>query len=144
MLQNQELSVERIHRDHDHLVDLITRIKGLCTQRGVVENCRSCQPSQRNVCQGNVEQLILNFVEATLKHHLVETVYMTSAPQEHRVAHMRAHMSIAEQLKSIRVVFSEDGNCVVAIDGVDAALESLFSHFRDFDEPLENYLLAAA
>ena len=143
MPANGAYAVEKIRRDHDYLQDLITRIKGLCTQRGVVKDCRSCQPNHRSVCQGNVEQLILHFVEATLKHHLVESVYMATAPQAHRVAHMRAHMVIAEQLKSVRVVFSEDGNCVVAIDGIDIALSTLLSHIDEFDQALEGYLLAA-
>lgn len=141
---NQERHVEKIRRDHDRLLELVTRIKELCALRGQVNDCRSCQPGPRSVCQGNVEQLILAFVEATLKHHLVESVYMESAPPAHRQAHMRAHMAIAEQLKSIRVVFSADGNCVLAIDGIDAALTDLTRHFDEFDKPLEDFLLAPA
>ena len=144
MPPNGAHAVDKIRRDHDYLQELITRIKGLCTKRDTVMDCRSCPPNHRSVCQGNVEQLILHFVEATLKHHLVESVYMAGAPQAHRVAHMQAHMVIAEQLKSVRVVFSADGNCVVAIEGIDVALANLLHHIQEFDQALEGYLLAAA
>jgi hemerythrin len=144
MSPQQEHSVEKIHRDHDYLLELATRIKGLCTQRGLVESCRTCDPTHRTVCQGNVEQMILTFVESSLKHQLVESVYMHNAPAEHRIAHARAHLAIAEQLKTIRVVFAEDGNSMLAIEGIDAALATLREHIVEYDEPLEEYLRAAA
>ena len=62
----------------------------------------------------------------------------------HRIAHNQAHMEIAQQLKAIRVVFSEDGNCVRAIEGIDRIHQTLQAHFTDYDQQLEAYLLEAA
>lgn len=141
----REQAVEKLRRDHDYLIELASRIKGLCSQRGLQENCRECQPNQRNVCQGNVEQLIRSFVEFTLKHNLIESVYMErGVPVAHRTAHIQAHMEIAEQMKTIRAIFSEDGNSVLAIDGIDGVLLTLLAHFQEFDLTLENHLLAPA
>jgi hypothetical protein len=53
-------------------------------------------------------------------------------------------LSIAQKMKSIRAVFSEDGNCILAIEGIDHVLESLLAHIEEFDQPLEQYLLTAA
>lgn len=145
MLQIPAGAVEKIRRDHDYLIEQVHRIKGLCTESDSRENCLSCPGGRRNVCQGNVEQLILNFVEMTLKHNLIESVYMEEGvPKAHRIAHMAAHVEIAEQLKSIRVIFSEDGNCVLAIEGIDRVMGTLLSHFEEFDLPLESYLLTPA
>ncbi|MBK7416709.1 MAG: hypothetical protein IPJ38_18005 [Dechloromonas sp.] len=139
----RQQDVERIHRDHEIILGLITRIKAECTQNDSVQNCNTCQPNLRMVCRGNIEQLIKSFVEVTLKHNLIESMYMEEGvPQAHRAAHNRAHMEIAEQLKAIRVVFSADGNGIQAIEGVEQALTTLTSHFKDFDQELENYLLA--
>ena len=141
----REQAVEKIRRDHNYLIEMVDRIKGLCTQRDTRGNCRDCQSGVRNVCQGNVEQLIRSFVEVTLKHNLVETVYMDNGvPEAHRTAHMKAHLRIAEQMKTIRAVFSDDGNCVLAIEGIDNVLDALLAHFNEFDLALENYLLAPA
>lgn len=139
-----EQEVEKIRRDHGRMLELIERIKAECTQRDSIDNCNRCDSNLRVVCHGNIEQLIKAFVELTLKHNLVESMYMENGvPQAHRVAHNRAHMAIAQQLKSIRVVFSEDGNCILAIEGVDKALNSLQAHFEEYDRQLEGYLLAA-
>ena len=141
----REQAVEKIRRDHEYLIEMVDRIKGLCTQRDSRDNCRSCPAGVRNVCQGNVEQLIRTFVEVTLKHNLIESVYMENGvPEVHRIAHMKAHLKIAEQMKTIRAVFSDDGNCVLAIEGIDDVLDSLLAHFNEFDLALENYLLAPA
>ena len=141
----REQAVEKIRRDHEYLIEMVNRIKGLCTERDIRENCRSCQSGTRNVCQGNVEQLIRSFVEVTLKHNLIESVYMeNNVPEDHRTAHMQAHLQIAEQMKTIRAIFSDDGNCVLAIEGIDGVLITLQNHFRDFDLALENYLLEPA
>lgn len=141
----REQDVEKIRRDHDHMLGLIERIKAECTQRGRVDNCNACLPNLRVVCRGNIEQLIKSFVEVTLKHNLIESMYMEDGvPSTHRVAHNRAHMVIAEQLKAIRVIFSEDGNGILAIEGVDQALATLMTHFKDYDQELEGYLLAPA
>ena len=138
-------TVERMHRDHAHLVDMVARIKGLCGKTTPQKNCLACPQVERSVCQGNVEQLILSFVEMTLKHQLVESVHMQNkVPDSHRFAHIESHSLIAEQLKKIRAVFSDDGNCIVAIEGIDHALDSLLAHIKEFDQPFENYLLATA
>lgn len=144
MSAHSEHAVEKIRRDHDYLLTQIQRIKGLCSEHGQRRNCRGCLPSRHNVCQESVEQVILNFVEVTLRHNLVEAVYMEhGVPKAHRHAHLQAHIEIAEQLKAIRIVFAGDGNCVLAIEGVDRALTTLTAHFEEFDRPLEQYLLAA-
>ena len=141
----REQDVERMRRDHDLILGLITRIKSECTLRESAENCHACQPNLRVVCRGNIEQLIKSFVEMTLKHNLIESMYMEDGvPQAHRAAHNRAHMEIAEQLKAIRVIYSADGNGIQAINGVEQALASLTTHFKDFDQDLESYLLAPA
>ncbi|MFZ2854147.1 MAG: hypothetical protein WAZ34_08550 [Rhodocyclaceae bacterium] len=134
-----------MRRDHEAMLQMGVRIKSLCTQGNAVEDCGQCQPGQRMVCQGNVEQLIRTFVEVTLKHNLIESLYMEDGvPPAHRIAHNQAHMAQAEQMKAIRVVLSEDGNCIVAIAGIDGVLETLQAHFREYDQQLESYLLAPA
>jgi len=144
MPTNGEDAVERIRRDHEHMLQLIDRIRSQCTQRAVLNSCNDCDPVRRGVCHGNVEQLIRSFVETTLKHNLIESMYMEDhAPSAHRIAHNKAHMEIALQLKAIRVVFSEDGNCVLAIEGIDHIHQTLGAHFKDFDRQLESYLLEA-
>lgn len=141
----RQQDVEKIRRDHEIILGLIDRIKAECTQRDSVDNCNACQPNLRMVCRGNIEHLIKSFVEVTLKHNLIESMYMAECvPQAHRAAHNRAHIEIAEQLKAIRVIFSADGNGILAIEGVDQALTTLVTHFKDFDLELEGYLLAAA
>ena len=141
----REQDVEKMHRDHDLIIGLIARIRNECSKRESAENCQGCQPNLQMVCRGNIDQLIKSFVEITLKHNLIESMYMEDGvPQAHRAKHNRAHMEIAEQLKAIRVVFSSDGNGIVAIEGVERALATLLAHFKDFDQELEGYLLAHA
>lgn len=141
----REQAAERIRRDHENLINLVRRIKASCTQSGKVDNCNDCELSQPQVCHGNIEQLVRSFVEVTLKHNLVESLYMEQGvPQAHRIAHNQAHMQMAEQMKAIRVVFSKDGNCVLAIEGIDSVLAALQAHFAEFDQQLEGYLLAPA
>lgn len=145
MATAREQDVEKIRRDHQHMLELIACIKAECTQRDKVDNCNACDSSLRHLCHGNIEALIKTFVDATLKHILIESMYMEEGvPQAHRIAHNRAHMEISLQLKEIRVVFSRDGNCILAIEGVDQALASLLKHFTEFDQQLEDYLLAPA
>jgi hemerythrin len=145
MQSMQMESVEKIRRDHDHMLELIERIKAECTRTTRTGNCNDCQPTVRHVCHASIDQLIRSFVELTLRHNLVESTFMADVvPSEHRIAHNRSHLEIARQLKAIRVIFSEDGNCVLAIEGIDQALQSLLAHFDEFDRPLEAYLLAAA
>ena len=140
-----EQAVEKIQRDHDYLFELMDRIEAVCSKRYEQINCRSCSDEVRVVCQGNVHQLIQTFTEATLKHHAVEAFYMSDvAPPEHRTAHVRAHMAIAENLKAIRIGFSEDGNCITAIDGVEQALAAIRAHIEEFDAPFEAMLLQPA
>ncbi|MFZ2854140.1 MAG: hypothetical protein WAZ34_08515 [Rhodocyclaceae bacterium] len=145
MPQIREHAAERMRRDHEAMLQMGVRIKSLCTQGDAVDDCNQCQPTRRMVCQGNVEQLILAFVESTLKHNLIESLYMEDGvPSAHRIAHTQAHMAQAEQMKSIRVVLSEDGNCIVAIEGIDRVLATLQAHFTEYDEQLESYLLSPA
>ncbi len=137
-------SIEKLRQDHVYMIQLINRIKGMCPQRGVVASCADCSLGKQSVCRGNVEQLIRNFVEVTLKHNLLEGLYMEQgAPAEHRIAHNQAHLDIAEQLQHIRAVFSDDGNSLVAIEGIDQVLAALKTHETQFDAPLEEYLRMA-
>ena len=53
-------------------------------------------------------------------------------------------MEIAQQLKAIRAVFSECGNKILAIEGIEHVHQTLIAHFRDYDQPLEGYLNEAA
>jgi hemerythrin len=145
MPQIREQAAERMRRDHESLLEMVQRIKSLCSQGQQVDNCNKCPPNPRMVCQGNIEQLIRTFVETTLKHNMIESLYMEDGvPMTHRIAHNQAHLAMAEQMKSIRVVLSEDRNCVLAIEGIDRVLEALKKHFEEFDKPLEHYLLAPA
>lgn len=145
MPQIREQAAERMRRDHESLLEMVQRIKSSGTQRQQVDSCKQCPPNPRMVCQGNIEQLIRTFVEITLKHNMIESLYMEDGvPTAHRVAHNQAHLAMAEQMKSIRVVLSEDRNCVLAIEGIDRVLETLKKHFEEYDQPLESYLLAPA
>lgn len=140
----REQAVEKMRRDHEHMLQLIERIQAQCDQRDRLDSCQDCHSSQRGVCHGNIEQMIRSFVEMTLKHNLIESMYMDEiVPTAHRIAHNQAHMDIAQQLKEIRVVFTGDGNGIQAIEGIDRVRESLFSHFKEHDEKLEGYLAAA-
>lgn len=139
-----EESVERIRRDHAHMLHLIDRIRAECTERGNIATCNECTASHQGVCHGNIEQMIRAFVETTLKHNLIELMFMEDrVPAAHRIAHNQAHMDIAQQLKAIRVVFAEDSDCLLAIEGIDHVHQTLLSHFREFDEKLEAYLVEA-
>jgi len=145
MPQIRKEAAGRMRRDHDCMIELIQRIKATCTQVGAEANCDKCQPDRRQVCHSSVEQLIRSFVEVTLKHNVMESLYMDECvPAAHRQAHNQAHMAIAEQMKAIRVVLSEDGNCVLAIEGIDHVLSALLAHFSEFDQQLEGYLLEPA
>lgn len=138
----REEAAERMRRDHDVMIGLMRRIQSLCTQPVKSGNCHCCQSSQRDICQATIDQLLRAFVEATLKHNLIESLYMEEGvPPAHRLAHNQAHMEIAQQLKAIRLVLSEDGNCVLAIEGIDRVFATLQAHATDYDEKLEAYLL---
>jgi len=140
----QEEAIERMRRDHECMIELIRRIKATCTQIDVVDNCHRCQSGRRQVCHVEIRQLVAAFVETTLKHNVLESLYMEErVPKAHRQAHNQAHMVIAEQIKAIRIVLSEDGNCVLAIAGIDEVLRTLVTHFAEFDQQLEDYLLLA-
>lgn len=134
-------AVEMMLRDHKHLLQLIQRIEDQCTPNDRPERCRDCPEPQRGVCHGNIEQLIRAFVEATLKHNLTESAFMEGVlPTVDRVAHNRAHMEIAQQLKEIRVVFSGDGNGIQAIEGIARVRQTLLSHFKEHDLLLEFHI----
>ena len=144
MPSNGEDAVARIRRDHERMLQMVERIRSECTQQGKIDHCKDCAPNRRGVCHGNIEQLIRSFVETTLKHNVIESVFMEEvAPAAHRIAHNQAHMEIAQQLKAIRVVFSEDGNCVLAIEGIERIHQTLLAHFTDYDQQLETYCSAA-
>jgi hemerythrin len=144
MLLIREEAVARMRRDHAGMIELIRRIQGACTQPAAVDNCNHCPSSQRELCGSEIEQLLRAFVEATLKHNVIESLYMEQGvPAAHRQAHNRAHQRIAERLKTIRVVLAGDGNCVLAVNGIDEVLAELLAHFSEFDEQLERYLLTA-
>ncbi len=141
MAPDREQSIEKVHREHDHMLRLIERIKAVCSQQGRVDNCNDCNLSRRGVCHSDIEQLIRTFVEATLKHNFLEAMYIEHyVPAEERSAHIQAHLEIAQQLKDIRVVFSSDGNSVQAIEGIDRVHATLQSHFLEYDAQLESYL----
>lgn len=138
-------AVERMRRDHAYMLDLIHRIKASCDRSDKIDNCRDCGSNHREFCHSKIEQLIRTFVETTLKHNAIESLYMAeNVPKAHRIAHNNAHLAIAEQLRAIRVIFSEDGNCVLAIHGIDEVLQTLQSHFHEYDRALEAYLTTHA
>jgi hemerythrin len=126
------------------MLQLVDRIRAECNQRDKVESCYDCTSDRRGVCHGNIEQLVRSFVETTLKHNLIESMFMEElVPSAHRIAHNQAHMEIAQQLKAIRVVFAEDGDSILAIEGIDHIHQTLLAHFKDYDQQLEAYLSAA-
>jgi len=139
-----ESTFEKLAQDHTYIDVLIQQIASLCPSREVSDNCHQCAINKRNLCRSNVEHLIQNFVQVTLKHNLLESLWMEhSAPEAHRIAHNRAHLDIAEQLDQIRAVFADDGNSLVAIEGIDRIRATLRAHRHDFDAPLEAHLKAA-
>ncbi|OHC61594.1 MAG: hypothetical protein A2045_09930 [Rhodocyclales bacterium GWA2_65_20] len=141
----REQAVERIRRDHEYMIGLAQRIKDACTQGNDIDNCNGCRPDQRQVCHGNIEHLIRAFIEATQKHHLIESLLMEeSVPRPHRTAHRQAHVELTGRMKAIRVAFSADGNCMKAIEGIDDVLGTMQAHFEEYDQQLESYLLAPA
>lgn len=137
-------AVEMMLRDHEHLLQLIQRIEDQCNPPPRPERCHDCPDIQRGICHGNIEQLIRTFVEATLKHNLTESTFMEGVlPTRDRVAHNRAHLEIAHQLKAIRVVFSGDGNGIQAIEGIARVRQTLHLHFAKHDQLLETCLTRA-
>ena len=86
----------------------------------------------------------VNLREITLRHNLMESACMVGqVPEEHRVAHNRAHLQIAEKMRAIRLNFRRRGNGALAIRDVSEVLELLTSHLAEYDQQLESYLLAA-
>lgn len=136
--------IPKMRRDHDSLLQMIDRILAMCDRTGDLEHCTGCDAGRRVVCGGNIEQSIRVFVETTLMHNLFESALMKDhVPHDHRVAHQKAHIDIAEQLKGIRTVFARDGNGIVAIHGIDRVRDSLVSHFEEYDLLLEQFIAAA-
>ncbi len=72
----RDQAIEKMRRDHEHMLQLIQRIQAQCDQRDRLDNCNDCHSNQRTVCHGNIEQQIRAFVEMTLKHNLIESMYM--------------------------------------------------------------------
>jgi len=137
----REQAVERIRRDHEYMIELAQRIRDLCTQVKDRDSCNACQPSRRQVCHGDIDHLLRTFVEATQKHHVIESLLMENGvPQAHRLAHRRAHSSLTSQIKATRVLFSADGNCLMAIRGIDDVIAGMVAHFEEYDRQLEGYL----
>lgn len=145
MLLIREEAIERMRRDHEVMLGLIRRIQAVCSERGRSEDCAGCGEDRRTYCRSHVEQLVRAFVESTLKHNAMESLYMEDGvPDVHRRAHNRAHMVIAEQMKKIRIVLAADGNTVRAIEGIDEVLAALSAHFIEYDGHLECYLTESA
>lgn len=139
-----ESTFDKLAQDHAYMDALVAQIASLCASRDIAENCMECAAGKRNLCRSNVEHLIQNFIQVTLKHNLLESLWMeNSVPDAHRIAHNRAHLEIAEQLDQIRAVFADDGNSLVAIEGIDRIQATLRAHRLEFDSPLETHLKAA-
>lgn len=145
MAQPHDDSIHLMRRDHERLLQMIDRILAECDQHGEPAECTACPPVRRAVCGSNIEQAIRHFVESTLRHNLFESTLMERhVPAAHRIAHQRAHIALAQQLKEIRTVFAHDGNGIVAIEGIDRVRQSLLAHFEEYDAVLEQHLNEAA
>ena len=59
----QEEAVDRIRRDHEHMLGLIGRIKAECSQSEKIDNCHQCPATIRHVCHGNIKQMVRIFVD---------------------------------------------------------------------------------
>jgi hemerythrin len=141
---DREQLVAKLRQDHEYMAELMAQIRRLCVRGDAAENCNGCPVDRRTLCNSDIVQLMRVFVEATLRHHLIESACMAEeVPRAHRVAHNRAHITIAEQMEGIRRAFGETGNGVVAVADIAALLDTLATHYADFDRPLEDYLLAA-
>lgn len=139
-----ESSIEKLHDDHAYLHALIERMRSCCTPGAARTDCRSCQPAKQRLCRSNVEQLIRTFIQTTLKHHLLESLLMENhVPEPHRQAHNAAHLVLAERLDQIRAVLADDGETVLAIDGLEQFESDLMAHETGFDGPMLQYLQRA-
>ena len=144
MQHDREQLVAKLRQDHEYMAELMAQIRQLCLRGDVVENCNACTVGQRTLCTSDIVHSIRTFIDVTLRHNLIESACMADhVPREHRIAHNRAHIAIAEQLEGIRQAFSESGNGVVAVAGLAALFDTLAAHLDEFDHPLEQYLLAA-
>lgn len=145
MPANDHDFIQKMHRDHESLLRMIDRIVDMCDRQGVADQCKGCDSGRRVVCGGNIEQSIRLFVESTLMHNLLESALMKDyVPHDHRVAHQRAHIDLAEQLKGIRTVLARDGNGIVAIHGIDLVRDALVRHIEEFDAVFEQFLASAS
>lgn len=141
---DREQLVAKLRQDHEYMDELMAQIRRLCLHGEGAENCAGCTVSQRTLCTSDIVQSIRSFVDVTLRHNLIESACMADhVPRDHRVAHNRAHIAIAQQLEGIRRSFSESGNGVVAVAELAALFATLDAHLDEFDHPLEAYLLAA-
>ncbi len=144
MMSIREDAAARLRRDHEYMIELAQRIAASCSQKEK-GSCSDCNSDLRQVCNGNVDQLIRTLVETTQKHSIYESLLMQDGvPLAHRLAHKQAHTDLVGKMQAIRLVFDQQGDCIVAIDGIEAVLKTLLSHHEDFDRPLEGYLFAAA
>lgn len=141
---DREQLVAKLRQDHDYMVGLMAQIRRLCMHGDGAENCNCCTVGQRTMCNSEIVQSIRTFVDVALRHNLIESACMADhVPRDHRVAHNRAHIAIAQQLEGIRQTFSESGNGVVAVAELAALFDVLSAHIDEFDHQLEQYLLAA-
>jgi hypothetical protein len=141
---DREQLVAKLRQDHEYMEDLMAQLRHLCLHGDGAANCSGCTVGQRTLCTSDIVQSIRTFVDVTLRHNLIESACMADhVPRDHRVAHNRAHIAIAEQLEGIRQGFGESGNGVVAVAALVALFDSLAAHIEEFDHELEQYLLAA-
>jgi hypothetical protein len=144
MQGDREQLVSKLRQDHEYMAALMAQIRHLCLRGDGVDHCNGCSVGQRTMCSSDIALAIRTFVDVTLRHNLIESACMAEhVPREHRVAHNRAHIAIAEQLEGIRQAFGESGNGVVAVAALAALFDTLAAHLDEFDHPLERYLLAA-
>ena len=144
MKSDQEPLVAKLRQDHEYMMELMGEIRALCVRAEPIENCTICPVSQRALCGSNIEQSIRVFIEVTLRHNLIESACMDiNVPRAHRIAHNLAHIEMAEQMETIRRAFVASGNGAVAVESIVALLDTLATHFAEYDLPLEKYLLAA-
>lgn len=133
-----------LHRDHHGLLLKLDRMQALCTSQDSVKDCSLCQTSQQMLCESNLGAQMRGFIEATVKHNLIEASLMAKElPAEERKAHLQDHNDLALELQAIRAELGADGNSAAAIRALARARAHLIRHIDTFDAVLEDYLFAA-